>query len=112
MINQDKKNEEDKRNSINQVTAAITGAVVGAGIAVAGAVVMSDKKNREKVEKVLSNAKDQAINYVKDIQNSAENKKNMIGKELVKDKKMAKKVVDTTKKSLKQTVNNIKKAAK
>jgi hypothetical protein len=33
---------------VNPVMAAVAGAVVGAGVAVAGAIVMSDEKNQER----------------------------------------------------------------
>jgi hypothetical protein len=44
-------------SAINPVVAAVAGAVV-AGVAVAGAMIMSDKKNQDKVAKVVSNVKD------------------------------------------------------
>ena len=40
-----------KKKEFNPVVAAVAGVVVGAGVAVAGAVALSDKKNREKVKK-------------------------------------------------------------
>ncbi|MFA6250477.1 MAG: hypothetical protein WC686_03115 [Candidatus Shapirobacteria bacterium] len=46
---------------INPVMAAMAGAVV-AGAAVAGAMIMSDKKNQDKVRKVVSNVKDSLNN--------------------------------------------------
>jgi hypothetical protein len=46
-----------KRKSINPVMAAMAGAAV-AGAAVAGAMFMSDKKNQDKVKKVVSDVKD------------------------------------------------------
>lgn len=46
---------------INPVVAAVAGAVVG-GVAVAGAIIMSDKDNQDKVNKVVSNVKDDINN--------------------------------------------------
>ena len=36
---------------------AAVGAVVGAGVAVAGTLILKDKKNQEKVKKVLKDVK-------------------------------------------------------
>ncbi len=59
------KQNEDK-GGINPVVAMATGAIVGAGVAVAGAVALSDKKNRDKVKVVLSNVTDRVKHYMKD----------------------------------------------
>ena len=104
--------KQDDQNRFNQVAAAVTGAVVGAGIGVAGAVVMGDKNNREKMGKVFTDARDQAVGYVTNIQKNAENKKEEIEKEFAKDGRKAQKVIKTAKKSLGRTVKDVKKAAK
>ena len=44
---------QDKEKNINPVAAIATGVVIGAGVAAAGAALLQDKKNREKVKKVL-----------------------------------------------------------
>lgn len=49
-------NEGDKKN-INPVMAAVAGAVVGSA-AVAGTILMADKKNQAKLKKVVGNVKD------------------------------------------------------
>lgn len=54
-----KKKIQNSGSGVNPVMAAVAGVVVGAGIAVAGAVVMSDKKNQAKVKEVANNLKDQ-----------------------------------------------------
>ena len=46
---------------ISPVVAAVTGMVVGAGVAVAGAVAYANQDNRDKVNKVLMDTKDQII---------------------------------------------------
>lgn len=109
LINQKKL---DDQNRFNQVAAAVTGAVVGAGIGVAGAVVMSDKNNREKMGKVFIGVRDQAVGYVTNIQKNAEDKKEVIKKEFAKDEKKVQKVIKIAKKSLGKTVKDVKKAAK
>ena len=40
---------QKKGNGLNKVGALMTGAIVGAGVAVAGAAILKDEKNREKV---------------------------------------------------------------
>lgn len=52
--------KEEVRGGVNPVMAAVTGLVVGAGAAVAGAIAFNDKKNRDKVAKVLSDTNDKA----------------------------------------------------
>lgn len=51
-----------KRNTVlkvNPIMAAVTGAVVGAGVAIAAAgIVMSDEKNQDKVKGALANVQD------------------------------------------------------
>ena len=58
--------------SVNPLVAAVTGAVVGAGMAVAGAVAMSDKNNQATVKAVVKDIK----NKVNDVKNNVEAKKN------------------------------------
>lgn len=46
-----------KKNVINPIMAAVTGVVV-ASATVAGAIIMSKKKNQDKLKKVVSDVKD------------------------------------------------------
>jgi hypothetical protein len=90
MTNQKK---QDKPNEgINPIVVGVAGAVVGAGIAVAGAMALKDDKNRAKVMGALKNVKDQALDIVDGMQNQVEDKK-----EIVEGK--VKKALKTTKKS-------------
>lgn len=75
MINQNQKKQDKEKGGVNPVVAAVTGAVVGAGVAIAGAIALKDEKNRQKVKDVLTNAKDQAVGYMEDIQKQAQDKK-------------------------------------
>lgn len=61
-----KKKVEVKENGVNPVVAVVTGALVGAGV-IAGAVVLSDKKNREKIGNAVNNAKEQAANKFEEV---------------------------------------------
>jgi gas vesicle protein len=56
-------NKVDQAKGINPVAAAVTGAIIGAGAVVAGAIVMSDKNNQKKVEKVVNDAKEKIRGY-------------------------------------------------
>lgn len=64
------------KHGLNPVAVAVTGAVVGAGIAVAGAVALRDEKNRDKVKKILNSAKDQALDYIEDVEIHLQEAKN------------------------------------
>lgn len=57
---------------INPVVAAVTGMVVGAGVAVAGAVAYANQDNHDKVKKVLTDAKDQINDKKTEVQEKTE----------------------------------------
>lgn len=57
------KKQQDNKNTKGTIIAGIAGAVV-AGVAVAATMVMKDEKTKKKVEKILTNIKDQAMDYV------------------------------------------------
>lgn len=65
---QDKHEAHEKKTGVSPIAAAVTGAVVGAGVAVVGVKAMEDEKTREKVKQVLENARDQAVQYVQNAQ--------------------------------------------
>lgn len=92
--------KQNGTSGFNPVVAAVAGAVVGAGVAVAGAVVLEDKKTREKIKFAFTN-----------MQKLAEDKKNEAEKKLSGDKEKVKRVIDSAKDSLRQGVKNAKKAA-
>jgi gas vesicle protein len=46
------------RNDLNPVGAMVAGAIAGAGVAIAGAIALSDENNRKKVKKVIADIKD------------------------------------------------------
>jgi len=113
MTDLSQKKQDERRNEFNQnVAAAVTGAVVGAGVAIAGAVVLNDKKNRNKVKKVLTDVKDQAIGYIEDMQKQVQDKKDEIEEKFTEGEKKVKNVENSVKKSLRHTVKDAKKAAK
>ncbi len=91
---------DKRKGSISPVAAAVTGAVIGAGAAVAGAAILRDEKNRAKVEKTLNKVKDQARGYIKKLEKSARQaqeeaeSKNAQGKREVKE--MVKKLIQNS----------------
>ena len=76
---------------INPVVAAVTGAIVG-GVAAAGAMVLGDEKNREKISDALSNVKDKSMDYAEGVKQEIQERKEEVvekvaeGKEKVLDK--------------------------
>jgi hypothetical protein len=88
------------RSGFNTVGAAVTGAVVGAGIAVAAAVALKDKNNQAKVKKVLTNVKNQAIDYMEGIKKQAQVKKDGAEEKLTEGKEKVKKAVNAAKDAL------------
>ncbi len=55
--------EKKKANTVNPIVAGIAGVVAG-GVAVAAALVMSDKKNQKKVKDALVDAKEKVTDYI------------------------------------------------
>jgi len=97
MVHQNQKKHDEGKSGFNPVVAAVTGAVVGAGVAVAGAIALKDKKNRDKVKGVLNNVKDKATGYVEDIRKQLQDKKNEAEEKLAEGKEKVKKVEDAVK---------------
>jgi hypothetical protein len=44
------------------------------GIAVAGAFILKDKKNRDEIKKALTGVKDKAMNYLENVQKETDKK--------------------------------------
>lgn len=93
-----KQNNDEK--SVNPIIAGVTGAVIGAGIAIAGAVILKDEKNRDKAKKVINNVKEEVRGYVKDLENSAQKKTAVVEEKLAKGAKKAKKLAGNVEKNL------------
>lgn len=75
-----KVNQKKDKDSLDTMVAAVTGAVIGAGLAVAGAVALKED-NRQKMKDALIDTKDKAVKYVDDLQRQAE-----LGAEALEDK--------------------------
>ncbi len=94
----DSKDKKSETSGVNPVAAAITGAVVGAGVAVVGAVALSDEKNRKKVTDAFNNVKKQASDYMDKMQKTAEDKKVDLEDKVGEGKKKLEAVAKTVKK--------------
>ncbi len=103
-----KKQSEEK--GVFNPAVAVTAAVIGAGL-VAGAVALSDEKNRKKVKHTLNDVKDKAKDIMGNMKDKAQKSKKEIGKDLDELKDRAEKVADSAKDSLRQGVVDAKKAA-
>ena len=99
------------KGAVSPVFAGVTGAIVGAGVAVAavGAIALKDEKNREKVIEALTNVKNQAVGYMDDMQKQAQEKKNEVEEKLTEDKEKVKKVTDSAKGALRNELKDAKK---
>lgn len=94
MTDKIQKKQDQEKSGFNSVTAAVAGVIIGAGVATAGAVLLKDKKNREKVRGILNNAKDQAVGYMENVQKQVGGNKGEAEKILAEGKGKVKKVID------------------
>jgi len=63
--------QEEKAGGVNPMVASLAGAAVGAAVG-AGAIILSDKKNRKKLEDALEGLKKQGFNVMEIVQKEAE----------------------------------------
>lgn len=87
------------------IAAAVAGAVIGAS-AVVGAVALKDKKNRNKLMGVLTDAKDQAMGYLKELQKELQDNKDEVTEKLIEGKKEVKKVAASVKDSAQKALKD------
>lgn len=83
-------NNSDKKAGVNPMVASLAGAAVGAAVG-AGAIILSDKKNREKLEKALEGLKKQGFNVLDIVQKEADSVRKQIGGSEASEEKPAKK---------------------
>ncbi len=80
---------EDSGRGVNPMIAGLAGVAVGAAAA-AGAIVLSDEKNRKKLEKVLGELKDQGFKVLEVVQKEAGHVKKLSQKTETKNNKSKK----------------------
>ena len=107
MTNQKKHNEH--REGMGSMVAAMTGAAVGAGIAIAGAVALKDEKNMDKIKEIMTNVKDQVSGQVDNIKKNMEQEKTEIDEQIAEGKEKADIIANTAKDTLDQVIKDIKK---
>lgn len=81
----------DKKGGVNPMVASLAGAAIGAAVG-AGAVILSDEKNRKKLESALEGLKKQGFNVLEIAKNEAESIKKQltpVAEEAVKEVKKA-----------------------
>lgn len=93
---------DNKRRGANPLGAILTGAVVGAGAVIAGAVALSDKGNRKTINDAFSKAKSRMDGYLGNVQKET-------NKEKTKMKKVANKVINSAEKVTVKAKQEVKK---
>ena len=83
-------NDNSKKDGGNAMIASLAGAALGAAVG-AGAVILSDKKNQEKLKKALDGLKKQGFDVLEIVQKEAQNVKKQISGADEAEKKPAKK---------------------
>lgn len=61
---------DDKKGGVNPMVASLAGAALGAAVG-AGAIILSDKKNRKKLEEALAGLKKQGFKVLDIVQEEA-----------------------------------------
>ena len=105
-------NSKQIKKGNNTVFAAVAGAVVGAGVAVAGAFAMKDKKNQDKVKKVFTDVKNQAVSYMGKIEKEVKKDKSIIDTKNTAVQTDIKKTVKDLKKDINKGKEKVKKIVK
>lgn len=77
---------DNKKGGVNPMIASLAGAAVGAAVG-AGAVILSDEKNRKKLEAALEGLKKQGFNVLDIVKSEAESVKKQIGAAVEEEKK-------------------------
>ncbi len=95
-----------KKDGINPVAAAVTGAVVG-GIAAAGAMTLSDEKKREQIKNSISEAKEKAIGYMQEAREKAEDAKKDVSKKIMKGKDILENSAEKVRGTVEETVDDM-----
>lgn len=75
MKDDNQKKQVEGNNGVSSMVAAVTGAIVGAGVAVAATLALKNGKNQEKIKKIVSNAGDFAGKTVKNLKKEPDFKK-------------------------------------
>ena len=69
--------DKSKKGGMSPMMASLAGAAVGAAVG-AGALILSDEKNRRKLESALEGLKKQGFNVLEIVQKEAQNVRNQL----------------------------------
>ena len=72
---------KNNNKTIDRISSGVTGAMIGAGVAIAATKVLSDKKTKAKVKKTLLQAKKQLTESVNLIKHGAKDAQKIIRKQ-------------------------------
>lgn len=102
-----------KSKGISPVVAAIGGSVLGAGIAIAGAIALSKTENRKKVDEAIKKVKSATEGFVNKVKSESQDKRIEVEKKLRAEKEVVRSaaigVVDSIDKLANKTKKQIKK---
>lgn len=101
---------DEKQTNSNSLAAVATGIVIGAGVAAAGAVILNDKKNREKVKNAVKDVKKQVSGYIEDAQKKAIEEKGKRIDKVTEGKEELKKKAEASINSAQGTLEEAKKS--
>ena len=90
-------NQHNKKTS--PIAAGVAGAIIGAGVAAAAAVVLKDKKNQQKVKEVLHKVKKHAKGYIEKVKENTADQQKIAGGKIEEGKKLISKTADSVKKA-------------
>lgn len=96
------KRTNKKGRGISPVVSAIAGSVLGAGVAIAGAIALSKSENRKKVDDAIKSVKNAAEGLVKKAKNESQNKKEEVRSAAMGVVDSIDKLADKTKKQIKR----------
>lgn len=97
----------DKKGGVNPLAAAVAGIVVGAGVAVAGAVALNDENNRKNIKKSLISMKGRAMDFIEENKKHAQVKKVEVAKKINESKEKIEDVAMEAKDALSQETKGI-----
>jgi gas vesicle protein len=89
MIDIDNKNKKE----VNPLAAAVVGVAVGAGLAVAGAIALNDKKNSDKLKEAGKEFEAKTTDYSKKVQMMARDRRSDLEKNIEEVKEQTAKAV-------------------
>jgi len=90
-----KKIKQNKKRGVSPVATAVAGMVVGAGIAVAGAIVLSNENNQKKMKGVYNKTKNKIVDYVDNVNAKVNGQKETIKGKIDDNKNKATKTLKT-----------------